>query len=223
MLSMLCEDMMQSKLGLSDEQSVKGERLPGFNTAYYCSGILEYLSENSALSYSTSYTFGAWLCRQYGGAALVKAMMTNDYKNEESIVKAVNDVNKKDYTFETLFRQFLLMLTGSETYTMNKDAGQSISYKGCSPSYEYPMTAINLWSNDFAIPETVRSDLEKAKYTDYNWCGPYILKNGYATDLRPEYGIEIYKIGTFDSGTTSKTITFTSEGDENLTMYLIIQ
>ena len=223
MLSMLCEDMMQSKLGLTDEQSVKGERLPGFNTAYYRSGILEYLSENSALSYSTSYTFGAWLCRQYGGAALVKAMMTNNYKNEESIVRAVNYVNKKNYTFETLFRQFLLMLTGSGTYTMNKDAGKSISYTGCSPKYEYPMTAINLWSNDFAIPETVRSDLEKAKYTDYNWCGPYILKNGYATYLRPEYGIEIYKIGTFDSGTTSKTITFTSEGDENLTMYLIIQ
>ena len=72
MLSMLAEDMMQDQLGLKPDEAPRGARLPTFNQYYYSSGIVDYLDESDAvISYSTSYAFGAWLSRNYGGPELV--------------------------------------------------------------------------------------------------------------------------------------------------------
>ncbi|MCR4821749.1 MAG: hypothetical protein K5873_02620, partial [Treponema sp.] len=79
MLSMLCEDMLQDRLGLEDKSSPK-IRFPSFLTSYSKAGIRNYSNTdgNTSLYYSTAYAFGSWLCRNYGGAALVKEIMSND-------------------------------------------------------------------------------------------------------------------------------------------------
>lgn len=225
MLSMICEDMMQEKLGIGDDDSPKA-RLQGFNTYYFLSGLTEYNESYAAVSYATSYALGAWLCRQYGGAALAQAMSKNDSVDNDSIVAAVNSVNGTSYSFDDLFKQFLLAITGNSTYTLNQNATQSLSYSG----YKYPMTAINLWDADYSITSSgisdyssYQSELSDYKYDGYNWTGPFLFSNSYVYTLRPEYGFTLYGLETLASGTIKKTYTVSSGGSSDLTMYLIIQ
>ncbi|MBQ6057016.1 MAG: hypothetical protein IJJ70_01935 [Treponema sp.] len=220
MLSMLCEDMMQEKLDIDDADSPKG-RLQQFNAYYYASGLNEWLDDNAVLSYSVAYAFGGWLCRQYGGAALVKAIMDNEYVDDESIVAAVNSKNGTSYKWDDLFEQFLLCITGSSTYTMNQDAAQTLEYSG----YKYPMTAIDLWDSTWGLKGTsVEKEYKGSEviYENYDFLGPILLSYGAGITLRPAYGFLLHGLGVVSSGST-KTITFNSTGSQNLTMYLIIQ
>ena len=220
MLSMLCEDMMQQKLGISDEDSPKA-RLQQFNAYYYASGINEWLDDNAVLSYSVAYAFGGWLCRQYGGAALVKAIMDNAYVDDESIVAAVNSINGTSYDWDDLFEQFLLCITGNSTYTMNQDAAETLTYSG----YTYPMTAIDLWDSTWGLKGTsVEKEYKGSEviYENYDFLGPILLSYGAGITLRPAYGFLLHGLGVVSSGST-KTLTFNTTGSQNLTMYLIIQ
>ncbi|MBR4449729.1 MAG: hypothetical protein IKS30_05965 [Treponema sp.] len=220
MLSMLCEDMMQKKLGIDDADSPKA-RLQQFNANYYASGINEWRDgDYSVLSYSVAYAFGGWLCRQYGGAALVKAIMSNAYVDDESIVAAVNSIKgTTSYTWDDLFEQFLLCITGSSTYTMNQDAAQTLTCNG----YKYPMTAIDLWDSNWGL-KNIEDKYKGSEYIyeKYDFLGPILLSYGAGITLRPAYGFLLHGLGVATNAST-KTITFNTTGSQNLTMYLIIQ
>lgn len=227
MLSMLCEDMMQKLLEIDDGDSPKS-RLQGFNAYYFLSGLSEYNSSYAVVSYANSFALGAWISRQYGGAALVQEIMENDSVDNDSIVAAVNSLNETSYDFDDLFKQFLLAATGNEKYTMNQNAAENLSYE--AESYSYPMTAIDLWDKDYSLTSSglsdyssVQNSLSQAKYSSYDWYGPYLLSKNYGCTLRPEYGFTIHGIEEISSGTTERTYTFTSSGSSSLTMYLIIQ
>ena len=229
MLSMLCEDMMQEFLGLTDKEAPKS-RTQAFNLYYYASGIREYRNDDYAvLSYSTSYLFGAWLCRQYGGAALVKAMMSNAYVDSASIVAAVNSVNGTNYTFDDLFQQFLLALVDDDDYTINKNATQTITYSSGSTTYKYPMKKFDIRSSDYS-PSSM-DGFKSSEYPSYAWStyknggylGPFLFSNSVLCDLRSKYGIQIHGIGKYASGKTSDTITFTANGAKDLELYLILE
>lgn len=222
MLSMLCEDMMADKLGLTDSNNVKSERLPYFNTSYFLSGIREYRNDSyAALSYSTSYAFGAWLCRQYGGAALVQKIMANSKVDNASLVAAVNDLNGKNYTFSELFQQFLAACTngGATTgFTHNKDAAQTLE----KSSYNYPMTAINLRAADYKRERYLVNGQASAAYnSDSDKYGPFLFSNKYGIALRPDYGMTLHKLGATSGGDLS--LQFTESGADCVNMYVIIQ
>ncbi len=236
MLSMLCEDMMQSYLGLSDEHSPLN-RIQTFNIYYMSSGIREYLESNSTLSYSTAYAFGSWLCRQYGGAKLINAISTSRYVDNEALYRAVNSVNGTNKTFDDLFEEFLLAVTGissskNSTYTHNKDASENLSYS----SYYYPMKAFNLWSKvspDGSAPFSwagtdAAYNMQESVYEYYDFYGPLILGgsagSGYYVPkvLRPDWGIAIIGVEKTEAA-DSKTINFSSSGAEGLRIYVIIQ
>ncbi len=234
MLSMLCEDMMQKMLGIDDDGSPKA-RLQGFNAYYFLSGLSEYNSSCAVVSYADSYALGAWLSRQYGGAALVQAIMQNDSVDNDSIAAAVNSLNGTDYDFDDLFEQFLLAITGNETFTLEKDAEENLSYENGDEPYTYPMTAINLWNEDYSITSSglsdyssVQSSLSTAKYSSYDWCGPYLFSKSYSYALRPDYGFTLHGIEEISSSSSDtdkieRTYTFSESGSSGLTMYLIIQ
>lgn len=234
MLSMLCEDMMANKLGLTDSNNdVKAERLPYFNTSYFLSGIREYRNDGfAALSYSTSYGFGSWLCRQYGGAKLVQEMSTNNSVDSDSIVDAVNTVNNTNFTFDDLFQQFLVACTNkdatknSDGYTHYKDATQTLSYS--SGSYKYPMTAINLWDSAYSYPTNsnkfiVSGQTDAAYSTSTSYTGPFLFSINYSAALRPNYGMTLHKLGTTTSTTAPLELTFSDKGAADVYMYVIIQ
>lgn len=241
MLSMLCEDMMQEKLGLEDYASPKN-RIQNFNAYYYMSGIREYRNDDyAALSYSTAYAFGSWLSRQYGGAALVSEISQNEYDGNESIVAAVNKLNGTSKSFDDLFEEFVLAITGSteshnETYTHNQNAAETLSYESY---YYYPMEAFNLWDSSSTTYEsdgetetytfslsgtTFASQYKSYAYSGYDWNGPFVLSaSASVSALRADYGIAIHAVGEYDSSAASDTLTFSSSGASGLELYIVIQ
>ena len=223
MLSMLCEDMMQDFLEIDDDDSPKN-RTQQFNAYYILSGIREYLeNDNAVVSYATSYTFGAFLARNYGGAALIKEISQNDNTDNNSIVAAVNKINSTSLTFDKIFQKFLLALTGNETYTLNKNAKQTLS----SGSYSYPMTAYDIFANGYApeiekLPSNLPS-LVASSELGYDGNGPVLFKNNAAIDLRPQYGISLHTLGELSAGMNDLTLTFSDKGSADLYMYVIVQ
>lgn len=227
MLSMLCEDMMQQFLTdngytITDENSPKG-RLVKFMTKYYDCGIREYQDDN--LAYANAYAFGSWLCRQYGGALLVKKMMENNYTNNECIVNAVNSLNGTNFSFDDLFVQFIKACYGKDsTYTFNKDAKQTFTYSNGSSTYSYPMKAINLWKNgsiyDLSTTAYNRnqsyknylqtSDIGSYLYSSYKFFGPLVFKYNSYHKLFAPYGIFLKCAGSFKYGAKSSTLAFRS-------------
>src|SRR5574344_225829 len=158
MLSMLCEDMMQSELDIDDDDSPKG-RLPTFNQYYYATGVAEYRDDSTSyalVSYATAYAFGAWLCRWYGGASLVNRFMNNNAVDQESIADAVSEVTGTTMTFDEILEAYCKSLVFQDTTlgqpTFNQAASSGTYYSAItysSTGYTYPMTAINLWDTAY--------------------------------------------------------------------------
>ena len=223
MLSMLCEDLMQEHLGIEDGNSPKG-RTQTFNALYFYSGISEYNESYPTVSYATAYSFGSFLARNFGGAALVQKISTNSSVNEDSILEAVNSLNKTSYTYDYLFEKYLLALAGKSSFTHNRDAACTLSYTvepySKDSPYRYPMKAYDIYSDDWAF------DLSKVySPTLSGTCnGPYVFKKSQKLDLRPGNGISIHSIGSNTSGSAMDvTVDFSSSGPENEIIYLIFK
>lgn len=103
MLSMLAEDIFATELG-TGQKAPAILRMNSFRTNYYKSGLISF---NSTYSYATSYAFGAWLVRNFGGADFIRLVMGNKKANQDSIIDAVNTISPVQYTFETLFNEYV--------------------------------------------------------------------------------------------------------------------
>ena len=197
MMSMLCEDILQEYLGVSDDESPEA-RLPFFEGCYRYAG-LEYRSDNTTyavLSYATNYAFGSWLVRNFGGVELIKEMAQNKYEGISCIVSAVNSVNSASYTISNLLKMYAkgCMICSAE-YTHNKAVTDST----------YPLKAIDLWN--LADDLSVNSDYVEQGYYSYTGCTLYGYNAKY--DVRP-YGMLLVKVGSVTSADATVTIANTS-------------
>lgn len=251
MLSMLCEDMMQDKLDIDDDDSPKA-RLSTFNKYYYYSGVTEYREDSTSymlVSYSTAYAFGAWLCRQYGGAALVQEIMSNDSVDEDSIADAVSEATGTTVSFSEILASYVQAIVFQDTAlglpTFNQDAAKTLT---CS-SYAYPMTAIDLWSSDYSwtasssssssgsgsgttsggtpgghhsILATTSTSAATSLSSSTSYTGPALLECGSSgrTSIRAT-GFTLHSIGTASSDTAVLTISQPSSSNE--TMYMMVE
>lgn len=166
MLAMLCEDMMQEYLGVTDDKTSKSEAIDGasflgttpknrLSRANMLGGTFG-LTGQSADLYSEAYELGAWLVRRFGGIKLLKEIATNAKVDWDSIISAVNAVNGKSYTTENLI--WLLaedMLEQKTDAGLNKDSqtyenDPELYCENNGSKYLYKFTAIDLWnSNQF--------------------------------------------------------------------------
>ncbi len=225
MLSMLCEDMLQKHLGLDDDDSPKG-RTQTFNAYYYLSGLGEYDSDYASAGYAVWSNFGMFIARYYGGAALVQKLATMK-SSLDCVVSAVNSLNGTSYTLDDLFEQYAQALLGSSTYTHNTDAAMILSYTGTdgdesnsyssSNPYTYPMTAYDIFSDDYALSD---DSLMNYKYSNYEGNGPLVLSSSARATLRPSNGFSLHGIKELTD--TSTTVYFSSNNNSNLKMYLIL-
>ena len=247
MLSMLCEDMMQDKLGIDDDDSPK-YRLATFNQYYYISGVSEYLSSSTSyalISYSTAYAFGAWLCRWYGGANLVNKIMTNSSADTTSIASAVSSVTGTTMTFTQILEEYMKSLIFQDTTlaqpTFNQDASSgtfytAVTYTDSSSTYSYPMTAINLWDSDYSWASSSSSNpggtgsgntpgshsTSSSSSTSTTVTGPALLSCGSSgrTTIRPT-GFTLHTVGTASSDTVTITISPASSSTEE--MFIMVE
>ncbi len=183
MLSMLCEDLLQSYLKLDDDDSPKA-RLPLFEKCYPDVG-LEYRDSSSyltLLSYADNYAFGAWLARNFGGASLVKELSTNAYVDAKSIEAATGksiEYLLKWYTVSCVDKNSDRLSPG---YSFNKSAGE--------------LSAINLWTLSSSLDSTY-AETKSSGYYKFN--GPATFGYNAKYNLRP-YGMTLNYVGkTTDS------------------------
>lgn len=220
MLSMLAEDMMAEQLGLTDREAPWGARFPLFNQAYYHSGIDEYRDNSSGYSvysYSTAYTFGAWLAREYGGPKFVSLISKNQKSGMDSIRSAIEELTGESLSSRQLFKRFIQSVVfyddfakTNNLYTLNKDAENDIT----TDYFTSTMKAHSLFEDDYKYEISTKSlDSTYVK-------GPLVLSNGYTVDLRP-HGFIIHNIGIATSDTV--TLTFSQQQSSNEQVMIYIQ
>jgi hypothetical protein len=151
MLSMMTEDIIAPLIGIGPTNSshpIK-DRIPRFLVNYNLSGITEWNPNNNVLdSYSVSYGFGAYLLRNYGGAALLKELLSNNSTNINSVTAALRRVNNDNgLSFENALRRFgetfiYSSTVPSDVLSFDKTDTRTIG------AYTYTATKFNVW-NDF--------------------------------------------------------------------------
>ena len=159
MCSMVAEDLIADKMqtdgprGVAYDNPTAGTadnhdgRLRWFNKQNY-RGLLDWYSGNDVLySYGTSYAFGAYLSRNYDGAALFKNIVQNAYTDERAVTSALTS-RGYNLSFATLLKRWgaaaLLSDTTSDTlgYVYNS-SGALTSTQGAT---DYHLGAINLFN-----------------------------------------------------------------------------
>lgn len=222
MCSMACEDMMADYLGVGADDTPKN-RLPMFNRRYAETGTGEWNSSGNQelYSYSSAYAFGAWLARQYGGAKLFKAILSNSHSDMDAVTEAVKSVAGEDYTDEQLVERYVQALVFTTTDfthpTMNQAAKQTLTYGSGDSAYSYPMTAINLWNLEAALP-TYSSANTNSSY--YKYDGPEYLSASDTTTVRP-YGFTLHKVGT--ASADSVTLKLSASPSGSTKYYVLVQ
>lgn len=159
LLAMLCEDMMQAYLGVSDSDvdgglanTPKGRLC----TAIYTDSWGYGLTGQASPTYASGFLLGSWLSRNFGGVKFLRELARNDSVDMKSIFAAIQAASGKSYTAANLLQEFAGdMLVCSPGSGHNKNAATypgnelyTCSYTdvaGQTQTYLYPITAINLW------------------------------------------------------------------------------
>ena len=208
MMSMVCEDMVQDFLKVSEEASPIS-RLPYFCLGYYKSGLTDWLSDaNVAYSYAGAYAFGAYLARNYGGKDLINQIATNQYVDQEAITRALKSIGKNE-TFESVFRKYAQALV-LDNPPDNVNAPVP-TFKTEAVGINGKMPAIDIFK-------------QKVTYQDGSTAGkPVLLKRDSQgrVDLRP-YGFTLHGVGYTESASTIN-LTFSSPVNDAEKVYILVQ
>jgi len=208
MLSMATEDVISPLIGINSSNSghpIKG-RIPRFLTNYYLAGITEWgPNDNTLDSYAIDYAFGAYLLRNYGGASLLKEMLTNNSTDIASVTAALRTVNSNSgLSFEEAVRRFgeAMIFSGStmpaEVQSFNKTVEKTIG------SYTYTAAGFNVWGS-------------------FNPASPKIFGINEQQELRP-YSLTVHQAASGWTGQNgTKSITLQRPTDSNVEFYLMVK
>lgn len=177
MLSMLTEDIIQDKLGIPDEASPKA-RTSYFVDGYYLSGITDWLSgEDVYYSYASSFMFGAFLTRNYGGADLIKSMLGSNSVNQASVTDALASVGFGTESFDSVFNKYHTALIYSAEDLVNdiRVTNTPSTVSSTINSIVYNQTAFDIFSYD----------------NFYSYPGPLLFYSDSKLALRPR-GMSIH-------------------------------
>ncbi|MGA2977572.1 MAG: peptidase M30, partial [Spirochaetia bacterium] len=148
MCSMIMEDLVADKLniegprgvitadGSAGPSGITDGRIPDFNQdSYY---RLAVTSKYDVYDYSTSYAFGAWLARNYGGAELLQRIVQCPQTDSTAVVNAAAAASGKTESMERLLEKWSAAVLISDTtaappgYRYNTGAWSTSSAGGMS-------------------------------------------------------------------------------------------
>ena len=211
MMSMVCEDMIQEYLGISEANSPI-MRLLTFATDYYRSGLTDWLPDDNVLfSYAGAYAFGAYLARNYGGKDLIKQIATNQYVDQDAITQALQAIGKNE-SFETVFKKYPQALVLDNAPKGAPSFNKSVQGIGTnSEGQNCVMRNLPL----FEMSATINGTEHPFR--------PTLLPTNASNrvNLRP-YGFTLHSVGFTDSAGTVN-ITFSSPVSENEKVYILVQ
>lgn len=218
--SLLCEELIQHKLEISDYDSPKS-RLYQFCRDYYQDGMLEW--DGDSVDYATVYAFGAWLVRNYGGVDLLnKTVTTVDDSGTplfgKDLIEAIT--GKK---MEELLKEFVVSLSyQSMSEETAEENGWKILNKSIESSFDgqdYVFDAINLKLFNY-----YNNDGDAVFGVDY-LPGDGNLVNYVSGGLEQgSFTVQYFgKVGESSSETTTLELNTVRSTSTGLSTYIIIQ
>ena len=182
MLSMLAEDLIDPLIGIDLDDSghpVKA-RIPEFLRYYYFEDPTVWLTSSYTLvlhSYANAYALGAYLVRNFGGAALVKKIMSDTLVDTDSLDAALaseaNPLRSEVNSFAAALSRY------GETLLFNQQGGslpddvlsfnKTVTTKISGTDYTF--SGFDIW--------TIVSDETK------NIRGPYVYTTNEQYELKP--------------------------------------
>ena len=224
MMSMTCEDIMQTQLGLNDNEGPKS-RLSTFNSTYPYGFTNWRDGDDVFISYANAYAFGAYLVRNYG-IDFIKTLAQNQYVNKEAITNALITIDAEEKSFDQAYAKFYKTVFNpkSTKYSLNKGVESTYTYAP-DKTATFNCTAINL-SNYITISKYYITDeyvdrfYQASKLNDYY--GPIIYNKKLPTEL-DSMGMVVTYLGTIGID-LDKNFKFTNyvENTRNITYKLII-
>ena len=207
MLSMLTEDVISPLIGIGPTNSSHPiqTRIPTFLRNYNLVGITDWVSPVGSIfdSYSMAYAFGAYLLRNYGGAALLKEMFANNSTDIASVTAALKTVNGNGgLSFEEALRRFGEAMIFSRTLPANVQSFDKTVTKTIG-SYNYTATKFNVWS-------------------DFGTTKPRIFGLTEQLVMRPN-SITVHQASDWRGLSGNKTITLQRPNDPNIEFYLLVK
>ena len=189
MMSMVCEDIMLSQLGLDPAHGPQN-RLDLFNRTYQYGFTTWYSGNDVLVSYANAYAFGAFLLRNYG-IDCIKEIAHNGYVNETSVLKAVQNYDNADpiSNFTELLQKFYNVMLSPEGnyYSLNKSVSETYNISGSD--VPFTCSAINLKSYATISAQEMTYDVASKLYNGVagrTYYGPVILENTYYLDIAPK-------------------------------------
>ena len=204
MASMVTEDLLADKMLVNGPRGVsytddragssgntKG-RLPVYNNYDYIGPTVWYEGNSALISSGINYAFGAYLARNYGGAALFQSIVQSSDSNYQAIVNAVVAQGYTE-TFTSLLQKWgVAVLSSDDTsmasgYLYNTGGGFTSTLNGIS----YNLGSVNLHNYDYgSLSGPKLHNLEELTALG----GHYKMSNTYV------------RVGTAETGTFIKTV-----------------
>lgn len=179
MSSMLCEDVLQKQLEIPENDSPKG-RTTRFNNGYFSKSIPAWkndTNDNLLLSYATSYVFGAYLARKYGGPDFIYDICAGTSAVDEDAIMYGIRLRQPGATWESVLRDFSFdLLNGAVLNTPSLKTTRHIKN-----GYDYEMTGWNIFDDRYKVAPS------------YN--GPVLLK--CCEDISKEIYSKGFVLGTY--------------------------
>ena len=193
MMSMVCEDIMQTQLGINDSGSPK-KRLYWFNNNFNYGFTTWRDGEEDApndvyISYANAYTFGAYLLRNYG-IDFIYELAHSSYVDQDAITKALIKIHANEKSFDEVFSNYYNVIinpTGTN-FTLNKavEKTYNIGTTANPNNVKFECSAINLntvltCSKDSStgkLPTWFSNQTYKSN-PDNDFYGPVILNDGW--------------------------------------------
>ncbi|OHD27514.1 MAG: hypothetical protein A2Y38_07295 [Spirochaetes bacterium GWB1_59_5] len=159
--SMQVEDMLADKLGVPGPRGVDSTlstagasgntsgRLPAFIYSPDIS-LEDWGGVDIYASYAAAYAFGAYLTRNYGGAAFIRSVVQSPFASVNSIVAAAEAFSGRDESIENLLRRWGAAVLLSDS----PDAPEYYRYDAFSSDLggvSYNLGAINVWNYSLGL------------------------------------------------------------------------
>ncbi len=229
MMSMMTEEVIGKKLGFNESGLPWNARASLLAGCYDWYGLTDF---SSTISYSIAYGFGTYLLHNYGGAALLAAMESNDTVGTASVLSAVNSVNSSSYTFADLAKTYgKALLFGVKGSSYNLPSGIPTFYSDTCSSSTYPLATnhnIESVSNYLAGLGQVQYATNQYYEVPSGAKGITIYPLSYTFAL-PAYTSSVFSddswqnINADGSGDGNFSVTLTKPSSSNVSMYLVVR
>jgi len=107
-------------------------------------------TEDKLISYASSYAFGAYLSRNYGGAALFREIVQSEWTDEQAITEAISTLGYGNKSFGELLIEWAEAALGSDSIDPTGPGYNSGDFRHSSPSDPegagYNLGSINLYN-----------------------------------------------------------------------------